>query len=94
MLDISTVVSFAKVFCRTDIVCKKTFSSILVIIHPIDVHFKKSSPVISITLNDAKDSITTKSKVNKEDESNLQDENELNYNFFTAGVIDKMRLIM
>ena len=71
MLDISTVVSFAKMFCHTDIVCKKTFSSILVIIHPIDVHFKKSSPVISVTLNDDKDSITTKSKVNKEDESNL-----------------------
>ena len=71
------VVSFAKVFCRTDIVCKTTVSSILVIVHPIDVHFKKSSPVISITLNDDKDSITTKSTVNKEDKSNLQDENEL-----------------
>ena len=77
MLDISTLVSFAKVFCRTVIVCKKTFSSILVIIHPIDVHFKNSSPVISITLNDGKDSITTKSKVNKEDKSSLQDKNEL-----------------
>ena len=77
MLDISTVVPFAKVFCRTDIVCKKTFSSILVIVHPIDVHFKKSSPVILITLNDHKDSITTKSKVSKEDKSSLQDENEL-----------------
>ena len=77
MLDISMVVSFAKVFCRTDILCKTTFSSILVIVHPIDVHFKKSSPVISITLNDDKDSITTKSTVNKEDKSNLQDENEL-----------------
>ena len=77
MLDTSTVVSFAKVFCRTDIVCKKTFSSILFIIHPIDVHFKKPFQVISITLNDDKDSITTKSKVNKEDKSSLQDENEL-----------------
>ena len=77
MVDTSTVVSFAKMFCRTDIVCKKTFSSILVIIYPIDVHFKKSSPVILITLNDDKDSITTKSKVDKEDKSNLQDENEL-----------------
>ena len=77
MLDISTVVSFAKVFCRTDIVCKRTFSSILVIIHPIDVHFKKPSPVISITSNADKDSIRTKSKVNKEDKCKLQDENEL-----------------
>ena len=77
MVDTSTVVSFARMFCRTDIVCKKTFSSILVIIYPIDVHFKKSSPVILITLNDDKDSITTKSKVDKEDKSNLQDENEL-----------------
>ena len=103
MLDISMVVSFAKVFCRTDIVCKTTFSSILVIVHPIDVHFKKSSPVISITLNDDKDSITTKSTVNKEDKSNLQDENELRngmlyffklWFFFTAGVSDKMQLIM
>ena len=79
MLNISTVVSFAKVFCRTDIVCKKT--SILVTIHPIDVHFKKSSPVISITLDDGKDSITTKSKVNKEDESNLQSYKTVCYTF-------------
>ena len=71
MLDISTVVSFAKVFCRTYIVCKKTLPSILVIIHPIDVHFQKSSLVISITLNDNRDSKTTKSKVNKEDKSNF-----------------------
>ena len=77
LLDISTVVSFAKVFCRRRIMCKKTFSSILVIIHPIDVHFKKSSPVISITLNDEKDSIIIKLKVNKEGDSNLQDKNEL-----------------
>ena len=77
MLDISAVVSFAKVFCRRDIVCKRTFSSILVIIHPIDVHFKKPSPVILITSNADKDSITTKSKVNKEDKCKLQDENEL-----------------
>ena len=77
MQDISKVVSFAKVSYNTDIVCKKTFSSILVIIHPIDVHFRKSSPLISITLNDNKGSITTKSEVNKEDTSNLQDENDL-----------------
>ena len=77
MLDISTLVSLAKVFCRTGIVCKNNFSSTLVIIYPIDVHFEKSSPVISVTLNDDKDSITTKSKVNKEGKSNLQDENEL-----------------
>ena len=77
MLDIPTVVPFAKVFCRTDVVCKKTFSSILVIVRPIDVHFKKSFPIILITLNDDKDSITTKSKVSKEDKSSLQYENEL-----------------
>ena len=77
MLDISTVVSFAKVFCCTDIECKKIFSSILVIFHPIGVHFKKLSPVISITLNDGKESVTTKSKVNKEDEYNVQEGNEL-----------------
>ena len=59
MLDIFMVVSFTKVFLHTNIVCKKTFFSILAIIHPIEVHFKKSS------------------KVNNEDESNLQDENEL-----------------
>ena len=59
MLDIFMVVSFTKVFLHTNIVCKKTFFSILVIIHPIEAHFKKSS------------------KVNNEDESNLQDENEL-----------------
>ena len=76
MLDISTVVSFAKMFCRTDIMCIDFFS-ILAIIHLIDVHYKKSYRVTSITLNDGKDSITTKSKVNKEEESNLQDENEL-----------------
>ena len=75
MLDDFTLVSLAKVFCRTHR-CKKNLSPILVIIHPIDVYFKKSSPVISITLNDDKDSITTKPKVNKEDKSNLQDENE------------------
>ena len=59
MLDIFMVVSFTKVFLHTNIVCKKIFFSILVIIHPIELHFKKSS------------------KVNNEDESNLQDENEL-----------------
>ena len=93
MLDISTVVSFAKVVCHTDIVCKKTFSSSLVIIHPTDVHFKKSSQVISITLNDDKDSIQTKSKVNKEDKSSLRMKLSyktvcytfLNYKFFHGG---------
>lgn len=34
----------------TDIACKKRFSSILVIIHRIDIYFKKSSSIISITL--------------------------------------------
>ena len=77
MLDISTLVSFAKVFCRTDIVCKKNFSSILVIIHSIDVDFTKIFPGNFNNFNDDKDSITTKSKVNKENKSNLQDQNEL-----------------
>ena len=77
LLDISTIVSFAKVFYRAGIMCRKKFSAILVIIHPIDVHFKKSSPVISITLNDEKGSIIIKLKVNKEGDSNLQDKNEL-----------------
>ena len=77
MLDISTVVSFTNLFGRADLVCTKTFSSILVIIHPIDVHLTKSFPVFSITLYDDKDPVATKSKVSKEDKSKLQHENEL-----------------
>lgn len=77
MLDIFMVVSFTKVFLHTNIVCKKTFFSILVIIHPIEEHLKKYFPVFSITLHDDKDPVATKSKVSKEDKSKLQDENEL-----------------
>ena len=50
MLDISMVASFAKVLYRTDMACKKTFSSILVITYPIDIYFKQSFPRISINL--------------------------------------------
>ena len=77
MLDISTVVSFTNLFGRADLVCTKTFSSILVIIHPIEEHLKKYFSVFSITLYDDKDPVATKSKVSKEDKSKLQDENEL-----------------
>lgn len=46
---------------------KNVFLRSLVIIHPIDVPFTKFSSVISITLNNDKDSMTTTSKVTKED---------------------------
>lgn len=46
---------------------KNVFLRSLVIIHPIDVPFTKFSSVISITLNNDKDSMTTTSKVTEED---------------------------
>ena len=62
---------------------KNVFLRSLVIIHPIDVPFTKFSSVISITLNNDKDSMTTTSKVTKEDKSSLKGENRLQNSMLT-----------
>lgn len=62
---------------------KNVFLRSLVIIHPIDVYFTKFSSVISITLNNDKDSMTATSKVTKEDKSSLKGENGLQNSMLT-----------